>query len=159
MKTGKKLKSGPSWSPAPKDHPMNMVTWYDSVKWCNARSEMEGRPPVYFEDVDWTLIYRKGTKDLSNENVNWLGSRAIVFLPKLNGKRPEGEAGKEIGTLGATRLTGLRQTIASAAICSTTRVPPSAISTAIKLFKSRLIVLGDNWNPQGIWRMILGCMI
>ena len=68
----KKAKVGPSWSPAPKDHPMNMVTWYDSVKWCNARSEMEGRPPVYFEDVDWTMIYRKGTKDLTNEHVNWL---------------------------------------------------------------------------------------
>ena len=58
----KKAKIGPSWSPSPKDHPMNMVTWYDSLKWCNARSEMEGRPPVYFEDLDWTLIYRKGTK-------------------------------------------------------------------------------------------------
>ncbi len=68
----KKAKTGPSWSPAPNDHPMNMVTWYDSIKWCNARSEMEGRPPVYFEDLDWTMICRKGTKDLSNENVNWL---------------------------------------------------------------------------------------
>ena len=68
----KKAKIGPSWSPAPNDHPMNMVTWYDSIKWCNARSEMEGRPPVYFEDLDWTMIYRKGTKDLTNDHVNWL---------------------------------------------------------------------------------------
>ena len=48
----KKAKVGPSWSPSPKDHPMNMVTWYDSLKWCNARSEMEGRPAVYFEDLE-----------------------------------------------------------------------------------------------------------
>jgi formylglycine-generating enzyme required for sulfatase activity len=67
-----KAKIGPSWSPAPKDHPMNMVTWHDSIKWCNARSEMEGLPPVYFEDLDWTIIHRKGTKTLSNVNVNWL---------------------------------------------------------------------------------------
>ncbi len=36
-------KIGPSYSPAPMEHPMNMVTWYDVVKWCNARTEKEGR--------------------------------------------------------------------------------------------------------------------
>ncbi|MDE0576764.1 MAG: SUMF1/EgtB/PvdO family nonheme iron enzyme, partial [Opitutales bacterium] len=36
-------KNGPSYSPAPMQHPMNMVTWYDAVKWSNARSEKEGR--------------------------------------------------------------------------------------------------------------------
>lgn len=29
------------------DHPVHSINWYDVVKWCNARSEMEGRPPVY----------------------------------------------------------------------------------------------------------------
>jgi hypothetical protein len=29
------------------DHPVRNVNWYDCVKWCNARSEMEGRKPVY----------------------------------------------------------------------------------------------------------------
>ena len=27
--------------------PVSMVSWYDVVKWCNAKSEMEGLPPVY----------------------------------------------------------------------------------------------------------------
>jgi hypothetical protein len=25
------------------DHPVHTINWYDAVKWCNARSEMEGR--------------------------------------------------------------------------------------------------------------------
>ncbi len=29
------------------DHPVQTVTWYDVVKWCNARSEKEGLIPVY----------------------------------------------------------------------------------------------------------------
>lgn len=29
------------------DHPVHTVNWYDCVKWCNARSEMEGRIPAY----------------------------------------------------------------------------------------------------------------
>ena len=40
-------KNGPSYSPAPMEHPMNMVSWYDAVKWCNARTEKEGRTPAY----------------------------------------------------------------------------------------------------------------
>lgn len=29
------------------DHPVLNVNWYHVVKWCNAKSEMEGRTPVY----------------------------------------------------------------------------------------------------------------
>lgn len=29
------------------DHPVRNVNWYDAVKWCNAKSEMEGLTPVY----------------------------------------------------------------------------------------------------------------
>ncbi len=29
------------------NHPVHTVSWYDVVKWCNARSEMEGRTPCY----------------------------------------------------------------------------------------------------------------
>lgn len=29
------------------NHPVHSITWYDAVKWCNARSEMEGLVPVY----------------------------------------------------------------------------------------------------------------
>jgi sulfatase modifying factor 1 len=38
-------------------HPVTHVNWYDVVKWCNARSEKEGKMPVY---MNGTAIYRSG---------------------------------------------------------------------------------------------------
>ena len=29
------------------NHPVHTVNWYDCVKWCNARSQMEGKTPCY----------------------------------------------------------------------------------------------------------------
>jgi formylglycine-generating enzyme required for sulfatase activity len=51
--------------------PMNMANWYDAVKWCNARSELEGRIPVYYEDANKTTVYRSGSINLEEDNVNW----------------------------------------------------------------------------------------
>ena len=42
------------------DHPVIMVNWYDAVKWCNARSEMQGLCPCYYEDNHLIHIYRSG---------------------------------------------------------------------------------------------------
>ena len=39
-------------------HPVHSVNWYDAVKWCNARSEMEGLTPVYYGDVAFAAVYR-----------------------------------------------------------------------------------------------------
>ncbi len=39
------------------DHPVHSVNWYHVVKWCNARSEMEGLTPVY---TVGGAIYRSG---------------------------------------------------------------------------------------------------
>ena len=57
----------------PQDHPAVAVSWYDAVKWCNARSEMEGRHPVYFTDNAGTIVYRTGKLDLTSAQVNWAG--------------------------------------------------------------------------------------
>jgi formylglycine-generating enzyme required for sulfatase activity len=40
------------------NHPVQTINWYDCVKWCNARSEMEGRVPAYYEDADLSVRYR-----------------------------------------------------------------------------------------------------
>jgi formylglycine-generating enzyme required for sulfatase activity len=40
------------------DHPVRSVTWYEALKWCNARSEMEGLVPVYRVDG---AVYRSGS--------------------------------------------------------------------------------------------------
>jgi len=43
------------------DHPVRNINWFDAVKWCNARSEMEGLKPVYYVRGK---VYRKGEFDL-----------------------------------------------------------------------------------------------
>jgi formylglycine-generating enzyme required for sulfatase activity len=42
------------------NHPVYNVSWYDVVKWCNARSQMEGRAPSYFTDAGLTQVYTNG---------------------------------------------------------------------------------------------------
>jgi formylglycine-generating enzyme required for sulfatase activity len=38
------------------DHPVQTVDWYDCVKWCNARSEREGKTPCY-NLSDWSCNF------------------------------------------------------------------------------------------------------
>ena len=53
------------------DHPVVGVSWYDAVKWCNARSEKEGLAPVYFTDANRTTIYKTGTVIVRSTFCNW----------------------------------------------------------------------------------------
>jgi formylglycine-generating enzyme required for sulfatase activity len=52
-------------------HPVHSVNWYDAVKWCNARSEMDGLAPVYLQQTNPNIVYRSDQHDLSNEMVLW----------------------------------------------------------------------------------------
>jgi sulfatase modifying factor 1 len=42
------------------NHPVQTVSWYDVVKWCNARSEKDGLTPVYYTDAGFTQVYKAG---------------------------------------------------------------------------------------------------
>ncbi|MBP8261420.1 MAG: formylglycine-generating enzyme family protein [Verrucomicrobia bacterium] len=42
------------------NHPVHTISWYDAVKWCNARSEREGRPWAYYTDQGLSQPYRTG---------------------------------------------------------------------------------------------------
>ena len=42
------------------NHPVQMVDWYDCVKWSNARSQQAGLTPVYYTDAGMTQIYTNG---------------------------------------------------------------------------------------------------
>ena len=53
-------------------HPVQEVNWYDVVKWCNARSEMEGRIPCYTVSG---AAYRTGQWDDVSCNFSVLGYR------------------------------------------------------------------------------------
>ena len=43
-------------------HPVRGITWYEVVKWNNARSEMEKRKPAYYLDANLLQVYRVGEK-------------------------------------------------------------------------------------------------
>jgi formylglycine-generating enzyme required for sulfatase activity len=53
------------------DHPVQTVNWYDCVKWCNARSEMEGRAPAYYTSADRSTVYRTGAVNIASDWVAW----------------------------------------------------------------------------------------
>ena len=42
------------------NHPVQGVDWYDVVKWCNARSQKEGRTPAYYQNAALTQVYKSG---------------------------------------------------------------------------------------------------
>jgi formylglycine-generating enzyme required for sulfatase activity len=52
-------------------HPVRNVSWYDAVKWCNARSESEGLVPVYTVAGQ---VFRTGMPDASKVEINRGGS-------------------------------------------------------------------------------------
>ena len=54
-------------------HPVQMVSWYDVVKWCNAKSEREGLTPVYYTNDAQTAgyVYRTGDVAVTAGQVKW----------------------------------------------------------------------------------------
>ncbi|MBE0543272.1 MAG: SUMF1/EgtB/PvdO family nonheme iron enzyme [Verrucomicrobia bacterium] len=53
------------------NHPVQTANWYDAVKWCNARSEKEGRPAAYYTSAAQTTVYRTGQVNVQNDWVKW----------------------------------------------------------------------------------------
>ena len=53
---------------------MNMINWYDAVKWCNARSEYHGRKPVYYHSNNKNEVYKTGELEISESFVDWYAS-------------------------------------------------------------------------------------
>ncbi len=54
------------------NHPVVNVSWYDVIKWCNAKSEMEGLTPLYYIDSTKQNVYRIGAVDVAINMVLWL---------------------------------------------------------------------------------------
>lgn len=71
LTNGYDFSAGAGDNPNGPQHPAGGVSWYDCVKWCNARSEMEGLTPCYYTAANQSNVYRSGGLNISNNWVKW----------------------------------------------------------------------------------------
>ena len=57
------------------NHPVETVDWYDTVKWCNARSRRARLTPVYYTDARLTQVYTNGEV---SPFVKWAASNSFA---------------------------------------------------------------------------------
>jgi hypothetical protein len=71
------------------NHPVHTVSWYEVVKWCNARSAQEGLTPVYYTNNVQTAVFRTGEVNVTSVQVKWtadgyrLPTEAVRWFPKF----------------------------------------------------------------------------
>ena len=82
--TGLTLKGGDP------DMPASNITYWQAIKWCNARSDMDGLTPAYYTDPDESIGDINGNGQLDNGADDWMAYDAVQD-PNQNGKWDAGE--------------------------------------------------------------------
>jgi len=59
------------YNPVGTQNPVTEVSWFDAVKWCNARSERDGLAPVYYTSSAQDTVYREGDLGINVDAVKW----------------------------------------------------------------------------------------
>jgi len=77
--TGLTLKGGDP------DMPASNITYWQAIKWCNARSEMDGLTPAYYTDADESTGDINGNGQIENGTDSWNPYDSIQD-PNQNGK-------------------------------------------------------------------------
>ena len=135
------------------NHPAQSLTWYDAVKWCNARSEQQGRSPAYYTDAAQTLVYRAGQADVQNDWVKWRAGIGYRRRRSGSGRHVAEPAGS--GSRGAAPTT-LR--IAWPTITVTPTIATTQVLRAVIIRPSPLAVIPTRVRRDILRRTAMVCM-